>query len=65
MKTLTHSKAIVHFVGETTAGYKRLLTHTALAPGLLISVVPRQRVRLFAQTRFRTAKNDAIDAAPR
>lgn len=52
-----------HLVCEATAGYERPLATAAMAKAIRVSIVQPLRVREFARSHGRLAKNDPLDAA--
>lgn len=53
----------VHLVCEATAGYERPLAAAAMTAAIPVSIVQPLRVREFARSHGRLAKNDPLDAA--
>jgi transposase len=63
VKAASRVPGIPHLVCEATAGYERMLAAAAMDKAVRVSIVPPLRVREFARSHGRLAKNDPLDAA--
>lgn len=53
---------VASVVMESSGGYERLVASVLHRHGLRVAIVPPERVRAFARSKGRRAKNDALDA---